>query len=939
MMAEIGNVQAQGIPFFHNYLASEYNAPNQNFDIISGADGTIFVANFEGLLYYDNASWRMIHTPGITRITAVFRDSKKTIWTGGYNYIGYLEIGEQNQQQLHGLQNFTIQGEVQWIWEKDEQIYFLTSGQKIYRVEGETIALVPDGKLPTTGFATLSTHSHVNQVQQLEDGLQALATNGEGVIFTDKDGQRLFSINEDNGLCSNNVAHITYNKMGQLWGATDNGIFAIDIPSIYSRFTQQEGLRSEVMALHKLGNEIYAGTLSGLYRNVGKTFTLVKEISHTCWQIIQQDNHLLVASMDGIFRVNGNGSIQQLTTASVLSLFADGQGFYSGEMDGLYYNAPNGKREKLNDIEKVVKILKDRQNNIWLQTIYGKIWKSSGKNNFVAFTSEKDTQEVATLIVDNGNVKPILANTVKPFPYPQFSYTDKENFIWLTDNKGRDLYAFKDDKVDDHMSMILEPFKDYSIRTMMVDDNMLWMGGEHGITMVNLKEEPILMKTKPQVLIRSISLGEDSLLYGGYGDQITTLKNLPSYDRHLIITFSLNFPTIIGKAQYRYRINGMKWSAWDEDNSAELFNQPYGKNTVEIQGRDAWGRTTGITLLTFIYDYPLYLRWYMVVLYIIVLSFIIYVLVQLRLRQLEKDKLRLENLVQERTVEVIKQKDEIEEKSVKLQSALDELAHAQKELIRQEKMATAGKLTQGLIDRILNPLNYINNFAKLSEGLVKDVTANVEDEKDNMDPENYEDTMDVLDMLKGNLEKVGEHGANTTRTLKAMEEMLKDRSGGMVNMDLNALMKQDEEMLMKYYEQNIAEHHIRVQFKLPEGSLMINGNADQLSKTVMSLLGNAIYAVIKKSVKNIQGYTPGISLTLSQQGKMATITIHDNGTGISENIIEKIFDPFFTTKTTAEASGVGLYLSKEIAQNHGGDISVVSKKGEYTEFTIHIPTL
>ena len=84
-----------------------------------------------------------------------------------------------------------------------------------------------------------------------------------------------------------------------------------------------------------------------------------------------------------------------------------------------------------------------------------------------------------------------------------------------------------------------------------------------------------------------------------------------------------------------------------------------------------------------------------------------------------------------------------------------------------------GKLTQGLIDRILNPLNYINNFSKLSQGLVKDVTANIEDEKDHMDEEIYEDTMDVLDMLKGNLEKVSEHGANTTRTLKAMEEMLK----------------------------------------------------------------------------------------------------------------------------------------------------------------------
>ena len=911
MIAGAGYLLAQGIPFYHNYPASEYKGHNQNFDIISGADGTIYVANFEGLLYFDNSSWRMIHTPGITRITAVFRDSKKRIWTGGYNYIGYLETGHKGQLQLHGLQNSSIQGEVQWIWEKDGKVCFLTSFQKIFQVKGENIVLVPDGKLPTSGFTTLSTQAHVNQVQQLENGMHALATNGEGVIFIDQDGQRLFSVNEDNGLCSNNVAHITYNKMGQLWGATDNGVFAIDVPSIYSRFTQHEGLRSEVMALHKLGNEIYAGTLSGLYKKVGKAFVPVKEISHTCWQIIQQDDHLLVASMDGVFRVNGNGSVQQLTTASVLSLLTDGQDFYSGEMDGLYYNTPDGKRERLNDIEKVVKILKDRQDNIWLQTIYGKIWKSNGKNNFVAFTSEKDIQEVATLVEDKGNVKPILANTVKPFPYPQFSYTDKENTIWLTDNKGRDLYAFKNDKVDDHMSMILEPFKDYSIRAMMEDGNILWMGGERGITMVDLTDEPIMMKTKPEVLIRSIYLGGDSLLYGGYGKQITTLSDLPSHERHLIISFSLNFPTVIGKAQYRYRINGTKWSGWDDDNSTELFNQPYGKNTLEIQGRDAWGRTTGITKLTFVYDYPLYLRWYMIVLYIIGLSFTIYVLVQLRLRQLEKDKLRLENLVKDRTAEVV----------------------------RLEKMATAGKLTQGLIDRILNPLNYINNFAKLSEGLVKDVTANIEDEKDHMDQENYEDTMDVLDMLKGNLEKVGEHGANTTRTLKAMEEMLKDRSGGMVNMDLNALMKQDEEMLLKYYEKDIAEHHIRVEFNLPETPLMINGNAEQLSKTVMSLLGNSIYAVMKKSGKNIEGYTPEVSLTLSQVAKKATILIHDNGTGISENIIEKIFDPFFTTKTTAEASGVGLYLSREIAQNHGGDITVESTKDEYTAFTIHIPTL
>ena len=251
-------------------------------------------------------------------------------------------------------------------------------------------------------------------------------------------------------------------------------------------------------------------------------------------------------------------------------------------------------------------------------------------------------------------------------------------------------------------------------------------------------------------------------------------------------------------------------------------------------------------------------------------------------------------------------------------------------------MATVGKLTQGLIDRILNPLNYINNFAKLSEGLVKDATANIEDEKEHMDNENYEDTMDILDMLKGNLEKVGEHGANTTRTLKAMEEMLKDRSGGCVSMDLTSLLMQNKEMLEKYYVQEIATHHIKIDFDVPSQKLLINANPEMLSKTMMSILGNAVYAVVKKASRT--AYEPVISLKVTAQPQVITIVIRDNGIGIESTIIDKIFDPFFTTKTTGEASGVGLYLSREIIQNHNGDIKVESKKDEYTELIITLPT-
>jgi signal transduction histidine kinase len=207
-----------------------------------------------------------------------------------------------------------------------------------------------------------------------------------------------------------------------------------------------------------------------------------------------------------------------------------------------------------------------------------------------------------------------------------------------------------------------------------------------------------------------------------------------------------------------------------------------------------------------------------------------------------------------------------------------------------------------------------------------------------MDSENYEDTVDVLDMLRGNLQKVSQHGQNTTRALKAMEEMLKDRSGGIVPMSLTSVLKQDFDMLNAYYADDIKQYGIKTILDIPENEISINGNATQLSKMVMSILANAVYAVIKKAKREKpDAYTPEISLKAAIGDNSVSITVRDNGIGIEDTIKEKIFDPFFTTKTTGEASGVGLYLSREIVQNHGGDIHMNSVKDNYSEFTITLP--
>ena len=104
----------------------------------------------------------------------------------------------------------------------------------------------------------------------------------------------------------------------------------------------------------------------------------------------------------------------------------------------------------------------------------------------------------------------------------------------------------------------------------------------------------------------------------------------------------------------------------------------------------------------------------------------------------------------------------------------------------------------------------------------------------------------------------------------------------------------------------------------------------------MNILDNAVYALVKKAQKEPK-FVPEVSLVVTVADEKYVLKIHDNGTGIEEKNVSTIYDPFFTTKPTSEAAGVGLYLSREIVQNHGGDIRVVSVKDEYTEFTIILP--
>ena len=110
-----------------------------------------------------------------------------------------------------------------------------------------------------------------------------------------------------------------------------------------------------------------------------------------------------------------------------------------------------------------------------------------------------------------------------------------------------------------------------------------------------------------------------------------------------------------------------------------------------------------------------------------------------------------------------------------------------------------------------------------------------------------------------------------------------------------------------------------------------------IGRVLLNIYNNAFYAVNEKRKLSTETYEPTVSVDIKRSGTRLAISIIDNGNGIPKNIVDKIFQPFFTTKPTGQGTGLGLSLSYDIVKAHGGEISVVAKEGEYSEFIVTLP--
>ncbi len=281
--------------------------------------------------------------------------------------------------------------------------------------------------------------------------------------------------------------------------------------------------------------------------------------------------------------------------------------------------------------------------------------------------------------------------------------------------------------------------------------------------------------------------------------------------------------------------------------------------------------------------------------------------------------------------------NDLQEKNDDLERVLGELRTAQNQIVLREKLAALGELTAGVAHEIRNPLNFIKNFSEVSEELLQELQEILEDEGESLDEETREEVEELCTDLLENLSLILKHGNRANRIVQDML-MMGRGSTERRSVDVNTLV--EEHTALAYHSARAQDPDFNLQIDKDFGTEVgeITCVPQDVGRVVLNIVSNSCFATDEKRREGaVKGYLPSLDIKTRSSDDAVRIRIRDNGNGIPEEIKEKIFNPFFTTKDTDKGTGLGLALSSDIVREHGGQIRVRSKAGEYTEMVVELP--
>jgi len=237
----------------------------------------------------------------------------------------------------------------------------------------------------------------------------------------------------------------------------------------------------------------------------------------------------------------------------------------------------------------------------------------------------------------------------------------------------------------------------------------------------------------------------------------------------------------------------------------------------------------------------------------------------------------------------------------------------ERNLRQSEKLASVGQLAAGLAHEIGTPLNIIGGRA---EFLLRR-------------PRSTEEISDNLQIIRSQIDRI----AGIVRQLL---EFSRRREPAFRSVELALLL----DNVVRLLEHKIDEKKVSVEVQIPENLPSIAADPDQLQQVFINLFLNSLHVLQPGGTIRIRAVARGNDNAFgafSGAERGLQIEFEDNGAGITAEHIGQVFDPFFTTKDVGEGTGLGLSVSYGIIKDHGGEIRVESRVGQFTRFVIFLP--
>ena len=277
------------------------------------------------------------------------------------------------------------------------------------------------------------------------------------------------------------------------------------------------------------------------------------------------------------------------------------------------------------------------------------------------------------------------------------------------------------------------------------------------------------------------------------------------------------------------------------------------------------------------------------------------------------------------------------------QHLAQQLALQQDMLVQTEKLASLGELAAGVAHEINNPLSYIqSNFSCLTDYLdqlqilsdkvraLLSLAPETEPEATRTALRNLADFYDSNDIgfIVDDARNLAQENIEGARRIQKIITNLKGFARPQGSEQTLANITDIVDAALQVTHNNL-KYHCTVTRRIPTDLPPILCFPVQLEQVVMNLLVNASHAIVDEGT---------IDISAAQvDEEHIELNIRDTGTGIPQAIIDRIFDPFFTTKDVGKGTGLGLHIVHSIVTNHGGTITVKSRDGEGTTFTLVLP--